>query len=31
MTLRTVEPEQHTAAKVAGFLYLLTMAFKGIA
>jgi uncharacterized membrane protein (GlpM family) len=25
MTLRTIEPEQHTAAKVAGFLYLVTM------
>ncbi len=26
MTLRTIEPAQHTAAKVAGFLYLFTMA-----
>ena len=25
MTLRTIEPAQHTAAKVAGFLYLFTM------
>src|SRR5713101_5340941 len=25
MTLRTIEPEQHTAAKVAGFLYLFLM------
>ncbi len=25
MTLRTIEPAQHTAAKVAGFLYLLMM------
>ena len=25
MTLRTIELEQHTAAKVAGFLYLLLM------
>jgi len=25
MTLRTIEPQQHTAAKVAGFLYLVTM------
>ena len=26
MTLRTIEPAQHTAAKVAGFLYLFIMA-----
>jgi hypothetical protein len=25
MTLRTIESAQHTAAKVAGFLYLFTM------
>jgi len=25
MTLRTIEPAQHTAAKVAGFLYLFLM------
>lgn len=28
MTLRTIEPTQHTAAKVAGFLYLFTMAIS---
>lgn len=26
MTIRTIEPEQHTAAKVAGFIYLVAMA-----
>jgi hypothetical protein len=26
MTIRTIEPEQHRAAKVVGFLYLFTMA-----
>ena len=31
MTLRTIEPAQHTAAKVAGFLYLLTTALAAYA
>ena len=26
MTIRTIEPEQHTAAKVVGFIYLVAMA-----
>lgn len=26
MTLRTIDPEQHTAAKVVGFIYLIAMA-----
>lgn len=26
MTIRTIEPEQQRAAKVVGFLYLVTMA-----
>jgi len=31
MTLRTIEPAQHTAAKVAGFLYLVTTAMAAYA
>jgi len=31
MTLRAIEPEQHTAAKVAGFLYLFTMVIQLLA